>query len=97
MSDGLRVPFQLQVLEADHLDSTRSGRLSNGNVINSGIEFDSTNRRVAFWMWPQHQARTLSVATSSKASVCLPTRLSMCSASSALGRYAARVPSLRQL
>lgn len=59
LSDGLHVPFQLQVLEADHLDTTRSGKLPNGNIINNGIEFDSINRRVAFWMWPQHPGENI--------------------------------------
>ena len=53
-SDGLTVPFQLQVLESDYLDSTRNMELSNGGYIRQGIEFDSIGRRAAYWMWSQH-------------------------------------------
>ena len=51
---GLAVPLQLQVLEADFLDVSRNTPVSNGNYIRQGIEFDSENRRVAYWLWPQH-------------------------------------------
>lgn len=53
-ADGLAVPFQLQVLEADYLDTTRNEELRSGGYIRQGIEFDSIGRRVAYWMWPQH-------------------------------------------
>ena len=54
-SDGLTIPFQLQVLEADYLDTTKSyQQLSGGGYIRQGIEFDALGRRVAYWMWPNH-------------------------------------------
>lgn len=54
-SDGLTVPFQLQVLESDYLDATKnSQKLANGGYIRQGIEFDTLGRRAAYWMWPQH-------------------------------------------
>lgn len=58
-ADGLAVPFQLQVLEADFLDATRNNTLPGGGYINQGIEFDSQNRRVAYWMWPQHPGENM--------------------------------------
>ncbi|MDX2095607.1 MAG: phage portal protein [Alphaproteobacteria bacterium] len=48
------VPFQIQVLESDFLDTTKTNLQSGTNYINQGVEFDAKNRRVAYWMWPQH-------------------------------------------
>lgn len=52
--NDLAVPMQLQVLEADFLDTTKSNEISGGGYISQGIEFDALGRRVAYWMWPQH-------------------------------------------
>lgn len=52
--DGLSVPLQLQVLEADYLDTTKSQTLPNGGFILQGIEVDALGRRAAYWMFPQH-------------------------------------------
>ena len=52
--DGLAVPLQLQVLEADHLDSLRSGDAPSGGFIHQGIEFDRLGRRIAYWLFPVH-------------------------------------------
>ena len=45
-SDGLPVPLQLQVLEADFLDATKSGALGAGRLV-QGIEFDPVGKRRA--------------------------------------------------
>lgn len=52
--DGLAVPLQLQVLEADHLDSWKTGELADGGFILQGIEFDALGRRRAYWLFPTH-------------------------------------------
>ena len=40
--DGLAIPLQLQVLEPDHLDTSRDiALLTNGGTIEQGIEFDA--------------------------------------------------------
>lgn len=52
--DGLTVPLQLQVLEPDYLDETRTGVLSNGNLAIGGVEFDRLGRRAAYWMFTEH-------------------------------------------
>src|SRR5690606_15292551 len=52
-SDGLPVPLQLQVLEADFLDEMKSGT-SGGNQIIQGIEFDALGRRAAYWLHQEH-------------------------------------------
>src|SRR5690606_38567929 len=52
-SDGLPVPLQLQVLEADFLDATRTGALGSGRLV-QGIEFDPLGRRRAYWLHAEH-------------------------------------------
>ena len=56
-ADGLPVPMQIQLIEADQvpmLDAETYAGLPTGNVIRSGIEFDRRGRRVAYWMFRQH-------------------------------------------
>ena len=52
--DGLPVPMQLQVLEPDHLDHTKTESLKNGGQILGGVEFDALGRRVAYWLFDLH-------------------------------------------
>ncbi|KQZ34288.1 phage portal protein [Massilia sp. Root1485] len=52
-SDNLPVPLQLQVLEIDWLDDTRTGSY-NGNTIIQGIEYDQLGKVAAYWLWDQH-------------------------------------------
>ena len=52
--DGLVVPLQLQLLEAEHLPLTLNTELPTGNVIRSGIEFDAMGRRVAYHLYRSH-------------------------------------------
>lgn len=52
------VPLKLQVLEAEHLDSSKDYPLANGNVIKSGIEFDKTGKRVAYYLFKEHPGDT---------------------------------------
>ncbi|RVH56272.1 phage portal protein [Sinorhizobium meliloti] len=48
------VPFQLQFHDAEMLDHSYSERLSNGNFVRAGIEFDAIGRRVAYHFWRWH-------------------------------------------
>ena len=52
--DGLTVPLQLQLLEAEHLPAGETRRLANGNYLRAGIEFDQIGRRVAYWLYREH-------------------------------------------
>ena len=52
--DGLSVPLQLQLLEAEHLPYNKNEKLSNGNQIRCGIEFDVIGRRVAYHFYRLH-------------------------------------------
>jgi lambda family phage portal protein len=59
LEDGLAVPLQLQVLEADYIDTVKDGfvGLAGGPII-QGIEFDKLGRRAAYWLFPNHPGST---------------------------------------
>lgn len=68
--DGLPIPLQLQLLEADFLDTSKHGiTLPNGGRIVYGIELDAIGRRAAYWLFPEHPGNS---AWSSTASVRVP-------------------------
>ena len=48
------VPLRLQVLEAEHLDSSKDSTLASGNVIRSGIEFNKAGKKVAYHLYKEH-------------------------------------------
>ncbi len=56
--DGLSVPLQIQLLEADHLDETHNTVSDAGNEIRMGIEIDAEGRRVAYHLWAEHPGET---------------------------------------
>lgn len=62
-TDALSVPMQLQVLEADLLDTGKQQTLPNGGEIIQGVELDAIGRRVAYWLFDRHPGG-LSLATS---------------------------------
>jgi lambda family phage portal protein len=71
--DGMTtIPLQLQVLEPDYLDLSRSQDLGNGNYIMQGIEFDALGTRVAYWLFGQHPGDTMSFRGGSLASKRIP-------------------------
>lgn len=51
--DGLAVPLQLQLLEIDWLDSSKTGNVGSNTIVN-GIEYDPLGRRVAYWLFDRH-------------------------------------------
>jgi lambda family phage portal protein len=51
-ADGLSVPLQLQLIEAEQLDQSMTMPGPGGNIIRQGIEFDPIGRRVAYYFWP---------------------------------------------
>lgn len=54
-SDGLPVPLQIQVMEAEYCDYSKStAAAKKNNVIINGIEFDAVGRRRGYWMFPNH-------------------------------------------
>ena len=52
------VPLKLQVLESEHLDSSKDSILPNGNIVRSGIEFDKHGKRVAYYLYESILAKT---------------------------------------
>lgn len=54
LEDGLSVPLQLQLLEAEQLPLDKNETLSNGNVVRCGIEFNRIGRRVAYHFYRDH-------------------------------------------
>lgn len=52
--DGLPVPLQVQLLEIDWLDSSKSASLPNGGRIINGIEYDALGRVVQYWLHDSH-------------------------------------------
>jgi lambda family phage portal protein len=62
LSDGLPIPLQLQVLEADMLDAFKTQLLPNGGKIVQGVEFDALGARVAYWLFPSHPGSVLQTA-----------------------------------
>ena len=55
VSDGYSLPVQLQVLEADFLDTMRDNMVGPaGGPIIQGIEFDKLGNRVAYWLYDRH-------------------------------------------
>jgi lambda family phage portal protein len=53
-ADGLPVPLQIELIEAEQCPTDLYTTASNGNEIKAGIEFDSIGRRVAYWMHREH-------------------------------------------
>lgn len=53
------VPFALEVIESDQLVDNWSGRVGNaGNEIRMGVEVDTWQRPVAYWLYPRHPGDT---------------------------------------
>lgn len=54
MEDGLTVPMQLQCLESDFLDHTKTENLPNGGAILMGVEFGPLGNRQGYWLYRNH-------------------------------------------
>ncbi|WIY52453.1 phage portal protein [Devosia sp. YIM 151766] len=48
------VPMQVELREADHLDTSKFLEEVGGRRIKQGIEYDRSGRRQAYWMYPDH-------------------------------------------
>lgn len=71
--DGLAVPLQLQVLEAELLDPSFEyigmGTTNSAARIQAGIEFDAIGRRVAYHLWRDHPGEAVSLRNSQRVRV----------------------------
>ncbi|MEL7090250.1 MAG: phage portal protein [Pseudomonadota bacterium] len=54
LADGLAIPLQLEVLEADFLDDTRDGVLPDGGWVADGIQYARNGTRVGYWLHSEH-------------------------------------------
>lgn len=55
LEDGYAIPLQLQVLEADFLDSSQHGFTgATGGPVIQGVEFDRLGNRTGYWLYEQH-------------------------------------------
>lgn len=59
-----KIPMQVQILEADYIDTHREGAYglgsdNNGNVILQGKEFDKSGKLVAYWLFEQHPGEAI--------------------------------------
>jgi lambda family phage portal protein len=70
LSDGLPVPLQLQVLEPDHLDTSKNEVTPDGPTV-QGVAFDLLGRRRGYWIFPEHPG-ALSIYSTFKPSVFVP-------------------------
>lgn len=70
--DGLAVPLQVQLFEADHLDESKIGVTPDGGRIVRGIEFDPIGGRRAYWLFPDHPGDVGIPLSRSLASVRVP-------------------------
>jgi len=60
-SDGIWPPFQIQVLEADHLDTAKTQPTDANGYIIHGVEFNAVGKRVAYWLFEHHPGDSSSV------------------------------------
>ena len=58
--------FSLQFIESDLVDESKNGKAQNGNQIRMGVEVDSFQRPVAYYVLTAHPNDTLNFATSAE-------------------------------
>lgn len=58
-SDGLPLPFAIQLLEPDWMNMQLSMPQQNGGMRLQGIELDAIGRRVGYWLWSRHPGSPL--------------------------------------
>ena len=59
-SDRLPLPFQLQLIEADHLDTDKN-ETRKGRQIIQGIEYNARGQVAAYWLFPEHPGESSSL------------------------------------
>jgi lambda family phage portal protein len=64
--DGLPIPMQLQVLEADFLDTSKDTLTPNngGRRIVQGVEYDALGKRAAYWLFKEHPGSSFATTES---------------------------------
>lgn len=63
--DGLPIPLQLEVLDPDYLDTSKTVlKLQNGGRIVAGVEKNVLGQTVAYWLFPEHPGGAVAPAAS---------------------------------
>jgi lambda family phage portal protein len=57
-SDGFPLPYQVQVLEGEYIDSSKTGVI-DGWLVKNGIAFNGIGQRVGYWLFPEHPGETI--------------------------------------
>lgn len=52
--DNLQVPYQIQVLESDYIDSSRQYWIADSGATIAGVVFDLLGQRTGYWIFPWH-------------------------------------------
>lgn len=63
MNEAGPVPLRLQLLEGDHIDSSRDVAL-DGNRVRLGVALGDYNRRLGYYLFPEHPGERIATATS---------------------------------
>jgi len=61
--DGLDIPLQIQVLEPDYLDDSKTYQFEGGFCI-AGVQFNKIGQRTGYWMFEQHPGEVANLAKS---------------------------------
>lgn len=51
--DGLRIPFQIQLMEGDHLDTGRHGIIDGFKTV-LGVQLSGVGQRTGYYLFPEH-------------------------------------------
>jgi lambda family phage portal protein len=65
-SDGLPLPFQVQVMEPDYINMQLSGPNLTGGARILGVELDAIGRKVGYWLYSGHPGAILPGGLDSK-------------------------------
>ena len=49
-----KIPIELQVIEIDHLDASKTYEIRGGGYVFMGIEFNAKGKRAAYWLFDKH-------------------------------------------
>jgi lambda family phage portal protein len=67
LEDNLAVPLQIQILEPDYLDDTKTMIVNSNGVVSGyiiqGIQFDPIGHIVGYWLYGNHPGETLQIST----------------------------------
>jgi lambda family phage portal protein len=56
--DNLAVPLQIQLLEPDYIDDTKTQTISNGYII-QGVQYDPIGRIAGYWLFGNHPGEVI--------------------------------------